>query len=480
MSRRNLKNRIEKVENTLIEVQTSPLYVASVTAPKHDVIQYRSQSGQAMERDIFGRNSLIESIIGEFMRADERSSSQCYSVIGIYGVAGSGKSILVRCIGNHIKKYGRAVFDAIMCIHVSKTFSLDDIFHDMLEDITNDRHSNISDFGELKSKLKQQLAGKRFLLILDNIWAKDNNFQELKKILSAINVGLQGSRVMLTARDKHTATALGAHEPTAMPCMSDDDRLEMFMHYAGHTARKWSLDFEHVGRQIFKKLDRSPIAVVAVAARLLGQPKHFWIATAELDMLNQTSGALWWCYLQLNVDIRRCFQYCNIFPRRFKLKRDELVRLWIAQGLVKTTEATKDIELEAKRYFQELVSSSFLQLEGTSADTNYFTIPNQLREIAEKVSGNDFFRIENARSDRGGSSLLRKERGEDWKHVRHLFLKNYDEKWISEILELKNLRTLIVYKVGHHVPVEYKVMNSIFSCVARITQSPRPASCKQC
>lgn len=82
------------------------------------------------------------------------------------------------------------------------------------------------------------------------------------------------------------------------------------------------------------------------------------------------------------------------------MRRTELVRLWIAQGFVKTTYASDDMDDIAVGYIQELVSYSFLQPIGSSADSDCFTIPDPLHDILDKVAGN-CFRIENARSHRG-------------------------------------------------------------------------------
>ncbi|XP_044379821.1 putative disease resistance protein RGA3 isoform X2 [Triticum aestivum] len=174
------------------------------------------------------------------------------------------------------------------------------------------------------------------------------------------------------------------------------------------------------------------------------------------EVLNDTMGALWLRYQQLNPDLQRSFKYCSIFPKRSKLRRDVLVRLWVAQGFIKTSCATEDMEDIAESYFQELVSCSFLQQGGEWHDT-WFTIPDLLHDLLDKISGTDCFRIENARS----------QRGEGWKgdvpqDVCHLLVERYDGELITKkILGLENLHTLIIYVVERDTSVEAKVMESI-------------------
>uniref|UniRef100_A0ACD5W8A1 Uncharacterized protein n=1 Tax=Avena sativa TaxID=4498 RepID=A0ACD5W8A1_AVESA len=174
-----------------------------------------------------------------------------------------------------------------------------------------------------------------------------------------------------------------------------------------------------------------------------------WGNTANLDKMNETVHSL-------NPDIRRCLEFCSIFPRGSELRRDDLVRLWIAQGFVKTVCATDDVEDIAVGYIQDLVSRSFLQPVGSSSDTDCFTIHDVLHDILDKVAGN-CFRIENAGI----------HRGEGWegdvpRHIQHLLIQHYDGELISEtIIGLEYLRTLIVHVVGADTTVEEKVIESI-------------------
>ena len=75
-------------------------------------------------------------------------------------------------------------------------------------------------------------------------------------------------------------------------------------------------------------------------------------------------GPLWWSYYQLSEQARRCFAYCTIFPRRHFLYRDELVKLWMAEGFIGSNDRGKDMEDVGLDCFNELASTSFLQLGG--------------------------------------------------------------------------------------------------------------------
>jgi hypothetical protein len=318
-------------------------------------------------------------------------------VIGIYGITGSGQSTLAQYVCDHEKDIGH--FDPIMFIHVGKTFSVGDIFHDMLEQITQSKPSKDKDLKSLKRELEEKLKNKCFLLVLDDLWVNGDNMKERRILLDVLAGGQRGSRILVTAQKKDAAAALGAHEKMQIPIpdLEEEQYLSMFMHYALELSQVTSTDYERyeaIGRKVTEKLRRSPIAARTVAARLHSNNSiDFWETTAKLDVLNETMGALWWSYQQLGVDIRRCFAYCSTFPRGYELHRDNLVRIWIAQGFVNTrSNATEELEDVGRRYFDELLTFLFLQAERKDSFM-IFIIHDLLHELAERVSGSEFYRV---------------------------------------------------------------------------------------
>ncbi|KAM0857967.1 hypothetical protein ACQ4PT_048121 [Festuca glaucescens] len=109
ISRRNLKKRIEKIEITISEVKRSPLFGIASDSTSVDIInKNRSRIRTASNRKVFGREALRDSIIAKLREipdddAPSSSTSPCYSVIGIYGVSGSGKTTFAQYTRDYIK-----------------------------------------------------------------------------------------------------------------------------------------------------------------------------------------------------------------------------------------------------------------------------------------------------------------------------------------------------------------------------------------
>ncbi|CAM0958883.1 unnamed protein product [Alopecurus aequalis] len=438
ITRLKLKIRIDNVEVNVGNVKKSSLMdFESKNTPKDRANKDKSKIKTDIKLKVFGRKELRDNIMEKLRDIPSSSTSLCYSAIGIYGLTGCGKTTFARYTHDYIKDDCKEekLFHAIMCIHLSKTFIVDDIFREMLRDITKDKKSNITNHNVLKDKLEESLRGKRFFLILDDLCVKNKNDKQLQELMSPLNVGMRGSKILVTAQTKD-ARALCDDEPIEMPYLDGDQYFSMFMHYARlDSSVANDQEFISVGREIAEKLHRSPIAAVMIAGRLGADPDIlFWKNIAALDMFSDTMGALWWSYHELNPDIRRCFKYCKIFPRRFKLEKEDLVRLWIAQGFVKTSSAKHDMEDVAESYIHELALRLFLQPEG-----RFFTIHDMVHDLIDKVAGSDYFIIENAMS----------QRVEDQKmdvpgDVRHLFIQSYDTELITDkIIRLEHLRSLI-------------------------------------
>ncbi|XP_062201505.1 putative disease resistance RPP13-like protein 1 isoform X2 [Phragmites australis] len=401
----------------------------------------RPQTTSAPPPVVFGRDGDLE-MIRSMLRDtpdDEPSSSKtkCYSVIGIHGIPGSGKTTLAQyvCANEREDSY----FNLVMWIRVSQNFSVDTVFTEMIEIASGCKTDQLSNLDMLQMKLEAELTGKKFLLVLDDVWYdKDVSEQQLDLLLSPLKAGNRGSKVLVTTRFADAGRALGAQNLVPIREMDEEQYVSMFMHYALDAAaisdQALLREHECIGRKIAEKLGGSPLAARTVAGQLRRRLDiDFWRRSLNRDLLNHTMGALWWSYQQLEEHVRQCFTYCSMFPRRYELNRDELVHLWIAQGFVETTNGTEDMEDVGHDYFHVLLSRSFISIGNNTTSSGNFTIHDLLHDLAGRVAGSDCFRIE-----KGMVCQIPRD-------VRHLFIESYDrEVFTDQILKLETLRTLFM------------------------------------
>ncbi|CAM0874168.1 unnamed protein product [Alopecurus aequalis] len=497
MSKKNLKASLEKIEEIinnacgfLERLNLSSLSNGNGSQP------VPVNSGVAATTSVpplvvIGRDKDCDKIIAMFHEnkgVPNTNSAVCYSVIGIHGIGGSGKSTLAQLVYAREKKSKQEKrdghFELIMWVHVSQSFTVSAILGDIFEAATRDPCPQLNNLSVLHDKLEEKLYGKRFLLVLDDVWCNikdDRQKRELQQILCPLKAGRAGSKILVTSRTKDALLVLGAAKPRCIPIsnLDDDVFFDLLMHYAlegtiiDDCART---RLKAIGADIAKKLKASPLVARIVGGRLGRRPNaEFWTTVKNGMLVDGTMEALWWSYHHLDQQARRCFAYCSIFPRRHRLYRDELVNLWVAEGFVRSTNEEEEMEDVGQEYFDELASTSFIQLGGMDySDKEYYVVHDLLHDLAETVAGSDCFRIENGsrlRIDlwRGKGQIREGWRGDVPPDVRHLFVQNYDQELITEkILQLENLRTLIIYAVGELVPVEEEVLDSIFKRLPKL------------
>uniref|UniRef100_A0A0A9CPM8 NB-ARC domain-containing protein n=1 Tax=Arundo donax TaxID=35708 RepID=A0A0A9CPM8_ARUDO len=267
-----LKKVLNKLEKLVEEGSRFSALLASTTSsgsnvndtsnPANNVTKIVTTSSGPTQI-IFGRDKERDEIIrllhGTSSNFDPSSSnSNCYSMIAIYGIAGSGKTTLAQ----HVYAYEKMgnYFDLFMWIHVSQSFSVGKVFQEMLEAASGEPSHEFCNLNTLQEKLEGKLKCKRYFLVLDDIWAgKDVGVHEYKlnQLLSPLESGKKGSMVLVTTQFKDAAKSLGAHGPMRIPDLNETDLFDLFMHFAldGANLDAQELEtFQMIGKQIVKKL----------------------------------------------------------------------------------------------------------------------------------------------------------------------------------------------------------------------------------
>ncbi|KAG4393644.1 hypothetical protein AAZX31_03G119400 [Glycine max] len=136
-------------------------------------------------------------------------------VIPIVGIGGLGKTTLAKLVYNDQRI--DELFQLKMWVCVSDDFDIRQI---NIKIINSDsatalaltsapsHQENVSSLGieQLQSRLRYNLSGKKYLLVLDDIWNDDRRkWIELKDL---IKVGAMGSKIIATTRRKSIASMM--------------------------------------------------------------------------------------------------------------------------------------------------------------------------------------------------------------------------------------------------------------------------------
>jgi hypothetical protein len=482
MSKKELKTSLENIENITNEAHQilKSLNLSDVSkGNEKEPIATTSPTTATSPVKVIGRDEERKKIVAMLHEKAghgqiNTESGLCYSVVGIHGVSGSGKSTLAQFVYAQEEKEGH--FDCLMWSHVSKKNSVGNIYRQMVlalaaqacdekrKQLLNtaslyENHEGCF-LGSLQDKLKRELSGRRFLLVLDDVWcSKDVVEQNQAQLLSVLEGGKRGSKILVTSRNEDAFSDLGPDvRYITVPIGQLDGSTfnQLFMYYAlgeggdGSTLR-------HIGESIAEKLKRSPLAARTVGEQLRKrQNVEYWRRTKDRDLLNETMGALSWSYQHLNEQLRRCFAYCSMFPKGHHFRRNELVRLWVAEGFIRSTSGGEEMEDVGQDYFDELVSISFMQLGKESWGEDCYVMHDLVHDLAERIAGSDCYRIENG-------SRVKVPPG-----VRHLYVDTFDaEEADVETVELENLRTLIIKNVCY-TKNSMKILKTMFGRLRKL------------
>ncbi|KAF5445891.1 hypothetical protein F2P56_031566 [Juglans regia] len=226
------------------------------------------------ESHICGRNEDREKIIEELLSVGVNGKEM--SVIAIVGMGGIGKTALTQFVYNDSKVKEHFNVEPWVC--VSDEFGLFKIMKTILEKVTKSS-SDTTDLDEIQVTLKEKLAGKRFLFVLNDVWNK--NYVQWEVLSNSFKSGVQGSKVIVTTREADVALAMRAEVIRNLLNLLEEDCLSLFTKHAFPKGKADAyLQQEALGRQIVEKCGGLPLAIKTIGALLRSK-----LDVAEWDMI---------------------------------------------------------------------------------------------------------------------------------------------------------------------------------------------------
>jgi len=341
------------------------------------------------ERCVYGRDDDREAILKLLLSDD--ANGQNPGVVPIVGMGGVGKTTLAQLVYNHSRVQEWFVLKAWVC--VSEDFSVLRLTKVILEEVGS-KSADSDSLNILQLQLKKRLQGKRFLLVLDDVWNED--YAEWDKLLTPLKYGSQGSKILVTTRNESVASVMQTVPTRHLKELTEDFCWSLFAKHAfrgeNPTAHE---ELQEIGRAIARKCKGLPLAAVTLGGLLRAKRDvEEWEKILESNLWDLPKDnilpALRLSYLYLLPQLKQCFAYCAIFPKDYLFGKDELVLLWMAEGfLVRPLDG--EMERVGAECFDDLLARSFFQQ--SSASPSSFVMHDLIHDLATHVSGQFSFRL---------------------------------------------------------------------------------------
>ncbi|XP_058078510.1 putative disease resistance protein RGA3 [Magnolia sinica] len=369
VSRSNMADKIKEIGQRLdaIAKERSQFHLKEVERVS-DIRGREPTDSFVIESDVYGREEDKRRVMELLISND---NGEDVTVIPIVGMGGLGKTTLAQLAYNdeRLAKH----FDLRMWVCVSNNFSVSRVTKDIIESATGG--CNLQNMDQLQLRLRELLRGKKFLLVLDDVWEENpENWDRLKQFLRE---GVRGSKIIVTTRNDKVASFMGTLPPHHLTRLSDDDCWSLFKQQAFGHGRQEHPNFVMLGKEIVKKCGGVPLAAKALGSLMrFKTEEREWLFVKESDIWNLPKEencilpALRLSYYHLPPHLKQCFAYCSIFPKDHIFVKKKLIQLWVAEGFIKSSDRKKQMEDVGVEYFNNLLWRSFFQDVQKNKDGN--------------------------------------------------------------------------------------------------------------
>ncbi|KAJ6370862.1 hypothetical protein OIU77_001383 [Salix suchowensis] len=351
-----LKSVREKLDAISMERQEFRLEEAvEIEAESSD---WRQTWSWVNESEVYGRGREKEYVINMLL-----TSSDDLSIHAICGMGGLGKTTIAQLVYNDGRIEGH--FDLRIWVCVSVDFSIRRLITAIIESIQR-TSPNFQQLDALLRCLQETLGGKKFLLILDDVWEDDHD--DWSKLKDALSCGARGSAVIVTTRLRNVAENVATASVQKIETLSGEDSWLLFEHFAFEIrSREEYGHLEEIGAAIVKKCGGVPLAIRAVGSLMRSKKTESeWLSVRDSEIWDlqdegsQILPALSLSYMNLKPPEKQCFAFCSIFPKNYVIWKEQLVALWMANGFV-SCNGQMDLHDKGELIFHELVGRSLFQ-----------------------------------------------------------------------------------------------------------------------
>ncbi|XP_050283795.1 putative disease resistance protein RGA3 [Quercus robur] len=404
---------------------------------------------------IIGRENDKKAIIGILLDSNVEEN---VSILPIVGIGGLGKTTLAQLVFNdeEFKKH----FEQKFWICVSDDFEVRVIVEKIIERAKDIKQKNL-DLDDLVNELKKEIDGKRYLLVLDDVWNDD--FEKWLSLKNLLISGGKGSRILVTTREEKVARIVQTmQQPYFLKGLNEQESWLLFKQMAFENGQEpKNPNIKSIGMEIIEKCRGVPLAIRSIGSLLYFKNlENDWLSFKDNELLKVANilQTLKLSYDHLPSYLKQCFAYCCLFPKDYKIHKTTLIKMWMAQGFIRSSSPNQCLEDIGHEYFMDLLWRSFFQEveEDGKGNILQFKMHDLMHDLAKSVAASD------------SATFYSKEEGIHEK-IRHV---SFDGTFLSSStipVSLYNARRIRTFHLPSQSQFRYEIRLDKSTCNAIVS-----------
>ncbi|XP_059295346.1 putative disease resistance protein RGA4 [Lycium ferocissimum] len=334
-----MSRKINNINEELRDINQSArgLGLQSLIVPSRQILPIRETDSIVVASDVVGRDNDVAEIKRKMLNIRE---GVVLCTIPIVGMGGLGKTTMAKKIFNdeEIKKH----FDKRVWLCLPEMSETNKSFLEQILESLTERKLEVQNRDTIVKKLREELGGNKYLLVLDDLWRVDSTlWHEFVDTLRGINTS-RGNCILVTTRMKRVASTV-AGDLHMLGKLADDHCWSIFKQRA-FADGKVPEEMVSMEKRIVEMCQGLPLAASVLGGLLCNKEKHEWQAILDGNPLvageddngeNSIKKILKLSYDYLpSPHLKKCFAYFAMFPKDFEFEKDQLIQLWMAEGFL--------------------------------------------------------------------------------------------------------------------------------------------------
>ncbi|CAJ1978627.1 unnamed protein product [Sphenostylis stenocarpa] len=367
-------------------------------------------------------------------------------IVGVYGVAGVGKTALVKELAWQVEKDG--LFDAVVVATVTDSPDVGKIRNEIADGLglKFDELTELGRASRLRQRIRQE---QRILVVLDDVWGK----LDLTKVGVPFGEDYKGCKcqLLITSRNLNVlSTNFGAGKVYRLEVLSEEESWELFEKRGGDVVRDPSI--QPVAEKAAKSCGGLPLLIVTVVEELKNKDLYAWKDALEQITRFELEGCL---YYPVSSAIERSYDHLESQELKtfFLLlgsmgnscsTRDLLVFGWCL-GLHKNVDSLADGRNRLYKMIDNLRAACLLLDEGKRDSIVALEVVQHVAaSIASRVK--PFFTVQRNKE-------LKWPRMDFFRTCHHIFLDWCYIRELPEVLECPKLKILQINSQGNYLKI---------------------------